>query len=326
MSSMRFNVPELHPPTPPQYLEWRSVLVAAAHSIPGFQALFTALIAPVPVGGVPPPYVFPGGAAGRDRANAASALYAHTLGQLRGDVLTSVTQLQVNNIGELVRTLDIEYGNLQVVDLNSEVASFYQDRYIETGTSNLKQWIRGKWSLLLRVPAHIPAPGRNAAMVYALTTLVPDAFSEITNRCRTEVGILWQTIRDRLVDFDKANPVSKREANSKQIRGLNSQVTALQAQVRTLTAAQAASSSSTSSQPPAAPPAGDLGLAASTTTEFRGHCNYCKSWGHRKIDCRKLKAKDGDRVKKDNDKKGDHKGGKGGKGGKGKGKGKKGGK
>ena len=120
---------------------------------------------------------------------------------------------------------------------------------------------------------------------------MPEEFDEITNHCRTQQGIVWQDIRERLIEYDKACPKGKREKSERQITGLQSQVKSLLGEVHGLRAA-VNSSTGSGAVPDGHLEAVDANYAGGAT--FQGKCNFCKKWGHRARDadgkpvCKKL--------------------------------------
>jgi len=303
----RFAIPELDQPNTEDMRSWGFQVRAQMASINGFLPVYQAARAADPNGAI----VWPAGAPGVAMNRAAAKLYAAVMAALKGAALRIVVQLNANDIVTVMRTLEGEFLRNQVIDQNINVADFYGTRF-DDGKYELRDWINRKYAILLECPQLIPVAGRNAAMTYALTSLMPEAFDEVVNRCRTEAGLQWQDIRDRLIDWDRSNPKSKRE---KQNKALMSQVQALNARLQTIENSPPKKNEEALECIPVEPaqPAETAGVRANLADQFWGTCHKCKKWGHSARFCT-IRT-----VRKDDDKGGKNKSGK-------KGKGKKGGK
>ena len=173
-----FTVPELESPTPQQYREWRGQLMAQVQVINGFPAVLNAAqVPPAPGAPLPAALAFPAGAAGARMTQLVPKLYAKAYAALRGDALSVVTQAMVADFWSLLRALDGEYNQQQTTDQSILIKEFYQERLREAGAGglSLQQWIRNKYSILLRMPGLIPVAGRNAAMKF-----VPVSYTHLT--------------------------------------------------------------------------------------------------------------------------------------------------
>ena len=275
-------------------------------SIVGFLPLYQAARAGDPNTDI----VWPGGAPGVAMNRSVAKLYAAVMTALKGAALRIVVQLNANNILTVMRTLEGEFLRNQVIDQNINVSDFYGTRF-DDSKYELRDWINRKYAILLECPQLIPVAGRNAAMTYALTSLMPEAFDEVVNRCRTEAGLQWQDIRDRLIDWDRSNPKAKRE---KQNKALLSQVQALNARLENVEKSPNKNKSAELVCVPNPTPTDPAAVQANIAQQFWGTCHKCKKWGHSARYCT-VKG-----VRKTDDKPG--KNGKGGKKGKGKGGGK----
>ena len=317
----RFSIQEIDDPTAQNYREWRGQLQASTTSIPGYLPLHnTAMLGAGGLGAGPPiAVVYPGGVAGAEMRTSVGILFAAAYGALKGNALRIISQQPVATIEFLIFSLDDEFDRQQAIDENTSMADFYREKYDES-KMEVRMWISEKYQKMLLCPNLIPVGARNGAMMFALTMLMPSAFDEVCNRARTEAGLAWQDVRDRLIDYDKANPRARRE---QQNRALVAQITNRVEQAMTARTVQ---------DPPADPPAGgdppairdppaidDRRERGYLAQQFYGTCHKCKKWGHSAKFCKDKN------VRKDFDKGGKKGGGKKGKGrgtGKGKGKGK----
>jgi hypothetical protein len=316
----KFQIPELETPKDArEYRQWRGQIMANVTSIPGYLVRFNVAFGAIPV----VPVAMPGGVPGQEMATSEGCLFAAIYGSLRGSPLQIITQRGITHIPGLMDTLDSEFNRLEQIDLSTSVARFYGDRF--DGKSCLRTWISEKYSLVLECHASIPAgAARNAAMMYATTMLMPQQFDEITVRGRTEAGCTWEMMRSRLIDFDKANPASKREKQAREIAAIARN--AANEVVRANLAANPGSvggSTSLGAPPPANPTDDQDYVSANYAGEdgtFRGMCHNCKTYcGYTAKYCPNPKKGAGKKgVKKGNDKpwKGAGKHGKGGKHGK----------
>ena len=289
----RFSVPEIEDPTLPQYRAWKGQMTANIASIPGLLPIWnvamTAVAGVFPVAGL----VYPGAAAGASMRQSTGVLYAATYGACKGNSLLLVSQQNAQNLTDIVKILDVEYDRNATIDQNITMASFYADKWEET-KMELRAFINWKYSLVLQCQLQIPAgPARNAAMNFTLTTHMPPAFDEVTSACRV-ADLTWQETRDRILDFDRANPKSKREAQQKALlasaRGMiKSENAALMARVGDMEQAMLASQyENKSSGGASSSKQDDTGLfagGAPTKGKFDGECHKCGKWGHSQKFC-----------------------------------------
>ena len=263
----RFVVPDLENPSTPEYLAWRAVNHAQASSIAGYLPLVNAAIAAAP-GGPPAAIVYPNAT----MTTAANKLFADTYAALKAETLLNVAQMQPTNWPELIYLLDRQYNRNMAIDQNNALKEFHMVKFNEQGSQSLREWCNEKYGLLIRAGNNVPAAGRDAQMRCVLTSLLPSSFDEVCNRCRINPPNTWEDIRDALVDFDLANPRSKREANTKPVTALATRLEEVEKELR--------KQSEKTNEP------GDVVPSLySNTGGFEGYCRKCHKYGHKAANC-----------------------------------------
>ena len=278
----KFSVPDLvDNPSRSVYLGWRQQLQAQIGSIPGFAVRYIAAMAAVP----PVQVAYAVGVAGTEMQASQNCLFAAVMSVMNGTMLQHVANNNPLTLVDLVTLLNGEYARAAAIDNNAEVAEFYHGRF-NPKTEQLQNWINAKHGIMLKNAVAFPAAVHEPMMIMVLTTNLPPEFDEVTNRCRTEQGLLWRTCRDRLIDYDKCNPKRKREQQEQAMNArvdgvvrlqVDGQMQALHAKIDSINTNKSA------------PVKKSLDKEKETSlwagAKFTGACNYCKKIGHKENDC-----------------------------------------
>ena len=134
-------------------------------------------------------------------------------------------------------------------------------------------------------------------MLFVLTNNAGRKFQEVTNRARTET-VTWEVVRDRLVDFEKANVGAGDETAEKTIRAMQAKTQVLEKKVADF-AKSGAGAASSSNLPPLQddgfefPPHSqeEKAFFSGESNQFKGKCHSCGKFGHTRRYCRNPDSK-----------------------------------
>ena len=306
----KYSIPELASPSPVEYRHWRSQWLTQMRAIPQYYELYTAAFAldGQPVAEIPIEDELGADAAAlaenADNRRSVACFYAATYSSLKGEALRIAISNNVEGPVMLRIWLDAEFDRIQQIELNVRLKNFWTECF-DPKKWTVQQFANYKYEQVQELAHILPeGPPREQAMLFVMCNSYGRKFEMVTNLARTQAGVGWREVRERLIDHERSNAQTG-EDNEKTIAALTARLQRVEAgngnnqrDIRALTNSRNADQTQPAGgQPAVGPPvapvsepivhsAAEIAFFSGQTGTFKGECHKCGKIGHTARYCR----------------------------------------